>query len=72
MIIARVDYMIVTSKLRVAGSVCPLVCRTAKLNFKLSLSHLQQLIWDQTQINTRTEHLEAHASNQADQFMSLI
>ena len=31
------------------------------LNSKLSLSHLQQLIWDQTQINTRTEHLEAHA-----------
>ena len=46
--------------------------RTAKLNSKLSLSHLQQLIWDQTQINTRTEHLEAHASNAAGQFMPLI
>ena len=36
------------------------------------LSHLQQLIWDETQINTRTEHLEAHASNPAGQFMPLI
>ena len=36
------------------------------------LSHLQQLIWDQTQINTRTEHSGAHASNQAGQFMPLI
>ena len=51
---------------------CPLVCRTAKLNSKLSLIHLQQLIWDQTQINTRTEHLEAHACNSVGQFMSLI
>ena len=51
---------------------CVLVCRTAKLNSKLSLSHLQQLVWDQTQINTRTEHSEAHASNPAGQFMSLI
>ena len=35
------------------------MCCTAKLNSKLSLSHLQQLIWHQTQINTWTEHLEA-------------
>ena len=39
------------------GVAWPLVCRTAKLNSKPSLSHLQQLIWDQTQINTRIEHL---------------
>ena len=45
------------------------MCRTAKLNSKLSLSHLQQLIWDQTQTNTRIEYLEAHASNPAGQFM---
>ena len=32
MTIARVDQIIVTPLLRVAGSVCPLVCRTAKLN----------------------------------------
>ena len=51
---------------------CPLVCRTAKLNSKLSFSHLQQFLWDQTQINTRIEHLEAHASNPAGQFMPLI
>ena len=55
-----------------AGSVCPLVCRTAKLNSKLSLSHLQQLIWYQTQINTCAEHLEAHPSNPAGQFMTLV
>ena len=48
------------------------MCRTAKLNSKLSLSHLQQLIWHQTQINTWTEHLEAHASNLAGQFMPLL
>ena len=48
------------------------MCRTTKLNSKLSLSHLQQLIWDQTQTNTRIEHLEAHASNPAGQFMLLI
>ena len=36
-----------------------------------SKSSLQQLIWDQTQTNTRTEQLEAHASNPAGQFMSL-
>ena len=53
-------------------SVWPLVCRTAKLNSKLRLSHLQQLIWDETQINTGAEHLEAHASNPAGQFMPLI
>ena len=41
-------------KLCVAGSVCPPLCRTAKLKSKLSLSHLQRLIWDQTQMNTRT------------------
>ena len=40
-----------------SGSVCPLVCCTEKLNSKLSLNHLQQLIWDQTQTNTRIEHL---------------
>ena len=34
------------------------MCRTAKLNSKLSLSHLQQLILDQTQTNARIEHLE--------------
>ena len=50
---------------------CALVFRTAKLNSKLSLSHLQ-LIWDQTQINTWTEHLEAHTSNPAGQFLPLI
>ena len=33
---------------------------------------LQQLIWDQTQTNTRIEHLEAHASNPAGRFMPLI
>ena len=42
------------------------------MNSKLSLSHLQQLILVQTQINTRTEHLEAHASNLSGQFMPLI
>ena len=69
MIIARVDQIIVTSSLRVAGSVWPPVCRTTKLSSKLSLTHLQQLIWDQTHTNTRIEHLEAHASNPAGQFM---
>ena len=37
-----------------------------------SLSHLQQLIWDQTQTNTWIEQLEAHASNPAGQFMPII
>ena len=48
------------------------MCRTDKLNSRLSLSHLQQLIWDQIQINIRTEHLEAHASNPTGQCMPLI
>ena len=44
----------------------------SEVELETELSHLQQLIWDQTQINTRTEHLEAHASNPAGQFMPLI
>ena len=47
-----------TSQLRVAGPVCRLVCRTAKLNSKPSLGHLQQLIRDQTQTNTQIEHTD--------------
>ena len=49
---------------------CPLVFRTVKFNSKLS--HLQQLIWDQTQTSTWIEQLEAHALNSAGQFMPLI
>ena len=35
---------------------------TANLNSKPSLSHLQQLIWDETQTNTWIEQLDAHAN----------
>ena len=59
----KLDYCDVIASRSVAGSVCPLVCHTAKLNSKLS--YLQQLIWDQTQTNTRIEHLKTHASNPA-------
>ena len=44
----------------------------SEVKLQMSLSNLQQLIWNETQINTRTEHSEAHASNQAGQFMPLI
>ena len=42
---------------------------TTKLNSTLNLSHLEQLIWDQTQTNTWAEQLEAHISSPAGQFM---
>ena len=48
------------------------LCRTAKLNSKPSVTHLQKLIWDQTQANTWIEQLEAHTSNQVSQFMPTI
>ena len=50
---------------------CAAEC-TVKLNSKPNLSHLQQLIWDETQTNTWIEQLDTHASNPAGQFMPLI
>ena len=46
--------------------------RKAKFNSKPSLTHLQQLIRDQTQASTWIEQLDASVSNLADQFMPLI
>ena len=65
MMIARVDEIIITSYLRAAR--CGVL--QSEVEFKLRLSYLQLLIWDQTETNTWVEQLKGHASNPAGQFM---
>ena len=43
-----------------------------EIELQKEIKSLQQLIWNQTQTNTRIEHLEAHASHPTGQLMPLI